>query len=221
MASPSYPSSPGESTNLAPVSASDDLAIPTGLSDPEAIQRTHLREEAYAKTVGKVNYLYALLFGASGAYLIHLAFLHVSGEISAAWVVRPGWIAVQAVACMIAALALAAGHGFGRLEPWALRVEACFVLCYLIHLPLYIFASSRPMSLGELASGVVACTALLVPLIDLFDLRKSEVFTPEYRSIVAATPGVHIKAKLSWQLKLLMLALLVIAVIIYAFTAAP
>ena len=171
--------------------------------------------------MGQGNYLYALLFGASGAYLIRLAFLHVSGEISAEWVVRPGWIALQAISCTMAALALAAGYGFRRLEPWALRVEACFVLCYLIYFPLYIFASSRTMSLSELASGVLAFTALLVPLIDLFDMRKSDVFTPEYRSIVAATPGVRVKAKLPWPLKLLALALLVIAAIIYAFTTVP
>lgn len=220
MASSSVPASPGDPANAAPQTANDHFAAVFGQSDPEAIRRAYLREEAYVKAVGIMNYLYFIFFGAFSAYYVGIALLHRSGKVSAAWSVQPGWIALESNGCVMAILALAAGYGFRRLKHWALRVEAFFVLCCLFYMPLSIFAYSQPMGIGYLAAGISLMSALLVPLLNLWDVRKSRLFTPEYRRVVAMTTGVRVRARLPWELKIPAILLMVLYLIICSYMAA-
>lgn len=217
MASASAPAPLGDPAHpdIAPPDAG--LAAVFGQADPKAIRRAHLRDESYARAVGLTNHLYAVLFVAYDAYLLAMTFLHLSGRIIAPWSVRPGWVALQVNFALMALLAAIAGRGFRRLRPWALRVEALFVLCFLIQWPLSIIAYSRPMGVGYFAGGVALLAAFLVPLINLWDVRDSLVFSPEYRRVIAAMPGLRVRAKLPWELKLLMLVLFVTATTILVF----
>ena len=173
------------------------------------------------KAVGVVNGFYGCLFGFYAIGVIRFTVLHLFGRISAPWCVRPGWIALQVNSSFAVPLALAAGYAFYRLKPWALRIESLFLLCYSVQWPLSIFAYSKPTSLGEFIGGLLLVTAFLVPFINLWDVRKSAVFTPEYRRVIAATPGVRVRPKLPWELKLAMLVLLVLAMFVYALTVLP
>lgn len=221
MASPSLPSLPDDLGNSGSVAADEDFAAIFGESDPKAIRRAHLRDESYLKAVGKVNYLYAVLFVAYDACFLYWTVRHLSGKSIAPWSVRPGWLALQANFGIMAVLSLLAGYGFRRLKPWSMPVEALFVLCFLIQWPLSIIAYSKPPSLGYFAGGVLLLAAFLVPLINLWDVRGSLVLTPGYGRVVATTPGVRVKAKLSWELKLMMLVLFVVATTILVFTVEP
>lgn len=218
MASPSPPAPPDDLANPGSEAADEDLAAVFGETDPKAIRRTLLREESYLKAVGKVNYVYAVLFVAYDAYYLYWTFLHLSGKANAPWSIRPGWVAYQVNFCVMAVLALIAGYGFRRLKPWALQVEALFVLCFLMQWPISIVAYSKPPGLGYFAGGVLLLAAFLVPLINLWDVRESLVLSPEYGRVIAATPGARAKEKLSWELKLLMLVLFVVASTILVFT---
>ena len=175
--------------------------------------------------MGLVNYFYVIYFGGFSFYFTSFTYLHMIGEVNAPWSVRAGWLAFQADLWVTAALALVAGFGFRRLKPWALWVEALVVLCCLAHLPASIFAYSifdysTPMGLGYVAAGVSLTAALLVPLLNLLDSIRSDVLSPEYRRVIAATPGVRVRAKLPWELKLPALLFLAIYLVICTFMAA-
>jgi hypothetical protein len=203
-----------------PTSIAEDegVAAVFGESNPKVIRKAHLREESYLKAVGKVNYVYAFLFVAYDAFFLYWTVGHLSGKINAAWSVRPSYVALQANFGIMAVLSLIAGYGFRRLKPWAMQVEALFVLCFLIQWPLFIIAYSEPPSIGYFAGGVLLLSAFLVPLINLWDVRQSPVMSPEYGRVIAATPGVRIRGRLSWELELMMLVLFVLATTILVFS---
>lgn len=218
MASPSLPAPPDDLANPGSLAEDDDLAAIFGESDPKAIRRAHLREESYLKAVGKVNYVYAILFVAYDAFFLYWTVQHLSSKLIAPWSVRPGYLALQANFAIMAVLSLIAGYGFRRLKPWAMQVEALFVVSFLIQWPLLIIAYSKPPSIGSFVGGVLLTAAFLVPLINLWDVRRSPVITPEYGRVIAATPGARIRGRLSFELELMMLVLFVLATTILVFT---
>lgn len=221
MVSTSVPDPPGAPADRGPSSDDADLAAVFGPSDPETIRRTHLRDESYLKAVGRANYLYALFFGAGVVYFMRLTFLQLSGRINAPWSIRPAWIAYEANGGVLALTALVAGYGFRRLRRWAMAAEGLFVVSFLVGLPLSILAQSRPPAAGEFVGEVLLMAAFLVPMINLWDVRRSGVFAPQYRRVVAATPGVRVVARLSWELKLVMLVLFVVATTVLALSIVP
>jgi hypothetical protein len=218
MARPSVPAPPDDRANPGSVAADEGFAAVFGEAGPKAIRRAHLREESYLKAVGKVNYVYAVLFVAYDAFFLYWTVRHLSGKLVAPWSIRPGYLALQANFGIMAVLSLIAGYGFRRLRPWAMRVEALFVLCFLIQWPLFIVAYSEPPGLGYFVGGVLLLAAFLVPLINLWDVRQSPVITPEYRRVIEATPGARIRGRLPWELELIMLVLFVLATTILVFT---
>ncbi len=184
---------------------------------PEALRKTHANKEAYVKAVGAVNYFYAIFFGLGAAYFVHFTVSHVSGTISASWSVRPGWLALQADLCLTAIVALIAGVGLRHLTPWALGAESLFVLCLVAQMPLAIFAYSKQMDIGDLTGGIALLMAFLAPLINLWDVRKSVLFSPAYRHAVESTPEVSVGAKLPWELALSAIGFFVLYLLIGAF----
>ncbi len=220
MSSSSVPSPIGDLTDLTSASGSEDLATLFGRPKLEEIRRTHAPEEAYLKAVGLVNYLYVILFGSSAAYLTWMTYSHLTGKVSAAWSVRSGWIAFQANLWVTALLALIAGFGFRRLKSWALWVEAWVVPCCLTLVPASVLAGYTVTTVGSIAAGCSLIAAFTAPLLNLLDSMGSSVLTPEYRRVIAATPGVHVRAKLPWALKLPALLFLAIYLIICTFMAA-
>ncbi len=218
MTSDSVPSPLGNPTNPIDPSAGEAPAA-SEESSPEAVRRAHLGEEAYVKAVGGVHYIYAVLFILHAGYFLRLTYLHLTGKISAPWSVRPGWIALQLDWCLVILLTLVAGYGFRRLKPWALWMEGLFVFTFLTIWPLSIFAYSRETSPSEFAGGVLLMAALLVPLIGLWDLRESILFTPAYGRAITATPHAEVRARLPLELKILTFLLIVTAATFYVFTA--
>ncbi len=177
------------------------------LADPVAIRQAHLREEAYLKALGKVHLLYAVLFGVLTWYLARFTVLHLMGRINAPWSVRPDWFGLQVTMTITALIALAAAIGYLRLRRWALRLEVVFLLGVAIYVALSVMCQSRIPDLGELAGMALLHAAVLVPLINLWDVRNSEVLDPSYRDVIRSSPGVRVRARLTWELKLPMLVL--------------
>ncbi len=218
MSTSSIPPS-SDSTTVPSIVSDTGLADSLEPTDAEAIRRDHRREEAYWKVLIKANLLYAILCGAQAAYLSCFAYLHLTGKSNAPWIVRPGWIASQVLWYLTATLALAASYGFLRRKRWAIPVEGLFVLFFVLHLPIGIFVYSGPKSPGHLAALATVWIALLVPVINFMDIPKSKVYDHWYAQVIAATPGIRVRGRLSWGLKLTMLPLLVIAVILWYYSS--
>jgi hypothetical protein len=182
--------------------ASEPVPAALDQPEPEALRRAHSRDEAYIKAVGRLNYLYAVLFILEGSYYLRFTYLYLSGAINAAWTVRPGWLAFQAACFLTAAFALFAGYGFRRLRRWALGAEVLFMYGALFVWVLSIVAARRPTSLPEFAGGLTLMTTLFAPLLNLWDVHRSFVFTPEYLRVISATPGMRIRERIPWAFKL-------------------
>lgn len=196
-----------------------DLSSEAALSDPVAIRKAHLREESYLKALGRVHLLYAVLFGLCTWYYARFAFLHLTRRINAPWSIRPDHIGLEAATAITAFLALAAAIGYLRLRRWALRLEVLFVLGFAVAVTLLVAVLPTTPVLGELAGEGLIFTALLVPLINLWDVRNSEVLDPSYRDVIRSSPGVRVRARLTWEIKLPMLVLGVAGLLIGAYSA--
>ncbi len=190
--------------------------VSDSILNPEALRSAHASEEAYVKAVGAVNYFYAILLGLGAAYFICITVLHVSGSIGAAWSVRPGWLAFQADLCLTAIVALIAGVGLRHLTPWALGAESLFVLCLVALLPLGTFAYSKRLGIADLAGGVALVMAFLAPLIKLWDVRKSILFSKAYHRAVESTPETSVRGKVPWELTLSAIGFFVLYLLIGA-----
>jgi hypothetical protein len=185
----------------APLGEPKDPNSISGLSDAEAVRKAHVRGEAYVKAVGRVNDFHALFFGIGAFFYIRYTVLHLMGRITAPWTVKPGWIAYQADLLLAAVLALIAGCGLRRMRSWGFSLELLFLYSFALVWPLAILASSKPISFDEFAAGVALMSALAAPLLDLVDIRRSIVLTPVYRRVIEATPGVRVRSKLPWALR--------------------
>jgi hypothetical protein len=218
MSSAPIPAPFDDPVNPTSVPLGADSATPLDESEAKTKRRAHSRDESYVKAVGRMNYLYALLFAVQAAWSIHFAYLHLSGAISADWSVQPRWLTFHVILCLTVILALVAGYGFRRLERWALGAEALFSVCALFVWAILVFASRKPSSFAafalEFAGGIALMVALFAPLLNLWDVRKSTVFTTEYRRMIVATPSIRIRGRLPWELKIPAILFFVIFVIL-------
>jgi hypothetical protein len=213
MSSPP-PFSPSDSPLNPPASTGQDAEHAAPSDDPEVVRRAHLTEESYVKALGIINYIYFFLFGSSASYWLILAIQHATGRISAPWVLRPGWIAVITDLWITTILAGVAGYGLRRLRPWALVVEALFVLCWLIWYFLGFVVPTRQSSLLAIIGGTAFLVALAAPMLNLGEVRHSVIFDRDYRRIIKATPSIRARAKLPRELWLIAVLFLIVGLVL-------
>lgn len=200
-----------ESNPFAPPQS--DLSDHWGIGDPqaEALRRVHIQEESYVKALAIVNFVYVFWFGAVAANLEWILFAHLRGGVSAPWIVRPGYVAMQVVSCGLPIFALGAALGFFRRRSWALRFELLTALCLLLSFALDPLIRSTPTSALLFIASTALVAALAAPMLNVWDLRRSAVFTPEYALAVAATPHIKARPKLSVGLTLSTVVLFLVA----------
>lgn len=217
MTSASMPHPLGEPSDPSAPPAGE-LSTEAALSDPVAIRHAHLREESYLRALGKVHLLYAVLLGLGTFYYARFAVLHWLRRVSAPWSIRPDWLGLQAIMTITTLIALAVGIGYLRLRRWALRLEVLFLVGFAVYVALSVGCQSTIPALGELAGITLLHAALLVPLINLWDVRNSEVLDPSYRDVIRSSRGVRVRGRLTWEIKLLMLVLGVTGLFVGVFS---
>jgi hypothetical protein len=208
MADPAISASQKDDPNpFAPPRA--DFSDRSGSFDREAeeLRRAHVRDESYVKALTIINFIYFLLYGASAAYYEWILISHLNGRVSAPWIVRPGFVLLQSILCSMPVLALGAAVGFLRRKRWALVLELLFTVCLFLNWMLApLVATKAPSVLEFIATGAFVL-AIAAPMLNVWDLRRSIVFAPEYDLAVAATPRVEVRPKLSGELKLITIVL--------------
>lgn len=191
-----------------------DLNDHWGAGDPEMeeIRRAHLAEESYVKSLVILNCVYGLLFGCSFcSYYSYILAGHVTGRLSAPWIARPDWIALQIDHWCIVFIAIVAACGFRYRTKWACRAEALLVLCLFIVMSLGGFIIPLMNNTFELLTFTATSLfwlGLVTPIFNVWDIRKSVIFERGYRRVVAGTPHIKVKAKLPLDLKVFTVLLL-------------
>jgi hypothetical protein len=178
-------------------------------SDPEMeeIRRAHVAEESYVQALEISNCVYILIFGANGCYYSYTLVGHLTGRISAAWILRPDWIALQIDQLGIVVLGIVAVRALRNLTKWACRVEALLVLFLFIWMALGLLITPLTGNTFDFPSffgGSLFGLFLATPTFNLLDIHKSVIFERDYRRVVAATPHIKAYPNLPGDLKVIM-----------------
>jgi hypothetical protein len=186
-----------------------DRGDPWSIGPPEALalRQAHRREEAYAKALAIANVVYFFLFAPWAGYLVWILISHMTGRVSAPWVVQTGWNLEIFLSIFISIAALATALGFLRRKRWALGLEFAMGVCWASFFALQPMVATRTIPALEFIGGSAIFVAIALPMLKIFDLWESVIFDPEYSDAIAATHRITIWPKLPLMLTLIALAL--------------
>jgi hypothetical protein len=195
-----------------------DLSYRSGALDREAedFRRAHVKDESYVKALTITNFIYFLLFGYNAAYNEWIFISQLKGLVGTPFIVTPGYVANQFIICSMPVFALGAAIGFLRRKRWALALELLMTVClFLIWMLDPLIRSPAPSVREFIATGAFVL-AIAAPMLNVWDLRRSIVFSPEYDLAVAATPNIKVRPRLSNGLPLITIVLFVVAIFVMA-----
>jgi hypothetical protein len=198
-----------------------DLGDPWSIGAPEALalRWAHRRDESYVKLLAIANVLYVLLFGPWAGRLIWILMSHTAGWVNAPWVVNRGWLVqIFVLSCMPIA-ALGAAWGFFTRKRWALWFEQALAACWGSFWALQPLVATELIPALELIGTTALFVALALPMLNAWDLRSSAVFDREYSDAIAATRHIGVLPKLSLDLTLIAIVLLVVGIVLMVLSS--
>jgi hypothetical protein len=154
-------------------------------SEADAIRSAHIGHEASIRSAGLLYYFVGSMF-----FLVMLTWLQSPA------LQEPRWIAVMVVFLVLGVGVIVIGWGVRKLERWARIAGSVVSALGLLWFPI-----------GTLLNGYI--------LYLLLSKKGGTVFSPEYKSVIAATP--HIKNKTSvvvWVFLALLIGLSVLSVLV-------
>jgi hypothetical protein len=189
------------------------------VDEAEMLRRANAAQESYVHGLGIANFIYSVLFGLEALYLASVAFRHLEGTISAAWIFRPIYLIALGLAAGLSVLALSSAVGFLLLRRWAFLTEFSLIIgwfsLWLIHLA---FDSER-RSPGTVVMEATLLLAFAMPMLNIADLWRSILFDDEYSRAIQSTPAFTVSPRLPRDLTLIMLALFLLGGVMAYMTA--
>jgi hypothetical protein len=180
----------------------DVQAIPVVNAEAAAIRTFHISHEASVKGVGALYILGGLLmaFGTISALQMGQA-----GNVQSA-----GSLAYNSV---FAIAGIIAGFGLRKLRPWARLLTIVLSVISLLSSLLAVGVSFQAggAAVGAVFAGLAIGGAINAYIIYLMASSKGRmVFSPEYKEVIAQTPGIKYRSKVLLIFLLIILALIVV-----------
>jgi hypothetical protein len=199
-----------------------ELADPWHRDDSEelALRRAIRKDESYVKGLVITNFLYVLFFGAGAVSDISILILHLAGQASAPWILRPDRFAMLFFLACMPISAFGAALGFLRRKRWALRFElALAVWWFLMWTTEPIVRRNNPRPALEFIGLAFAHLTLAAPMLTAWRLRGSIVWEPECSDAIAATTDIWVWPKIPLMPTLIAVAFFVAAMLFIGLSA--
>jgi len=207
----------------APLAEIGDRAIDLGGDgDAELIRRHHLGRERSIRSIGLLCYLTAALAGlfAGVAALAAAGVIDVNrrADPASAGMQTLLFVAGIAIYGVVAGVSAAMGFGLRRLQVWArwtMMVLSMLALLYLLMMAAVLMAGVLPVpNPGGIAAFLLLFDVILGYVFYLLVTpRAGVVFSPEYREVIAKTPGIRTRTSLVVKIAL---SLLIAVIVLFA-----